>query len=383
MAGRTKRIFISDIHLGDKRSMNGERPYCWIKKNIKPLARFLDEQRTAPDVKEVIILGDLFDDWVVPTDIKPLASFEDIFSTDENKAVIDSLKALAAPNCPVKLAYVPGNHDMNMTFDIAGVKAFMEENFPGIRVIWDGDGNMGAYSVANIAAEHGHRYGLFNAPDTWTHPNSCLPIGYFITRVIAYKAAIHKTRIDLRSIFINFIKNFMNHPDIVGPMFNAVAAYAGLKPNSVIDLNEIPGFTKPKTVQQIGEEYSNLIRNWSNTPGRIYYLTAIAGDIENLSPAANDVYFNHTENSKRIVIFGHTHVPFMDPHALDPKEDFTNHDPDEPWLNIYANCGTWVDRSEKGCTYVETEEVPDKGRHYVRVMTYPAKTTMYEGFVKM
>ena len=55
-----------------------------------------------------------------------------------------------------------------------------------------------------------------------------------------------------------------------------------------------------------------------------------------------------------------------------------------PCSYIYANCGTWVDQS-RYCCYVETEEAPDEGRHYVRVKRYPGNTLLhnYEGFVAL
>jgi UDP-2,3-diacylglucosamine pyrophosphatase LpxH len=108
---RTKKVFISDIHMSDERSMNARNPYCWFKKNIPVLEGFLDEQLQSTDVKEVVILGDLFETWVVPTNHEPLTSFVNICSNTANKPVIDKLKALAA-HSEIKLAYVPGNHDM-------------------------------------------------------------------------------------------------------------------------------------------------------------------------------------------------------------------------------------------------------------------------------
>ena len=74
MSDRTKRIFISDIHMSDQKSMSGINPYCWFRKNIDTLAKFLDEQLAAPDVKEVVILGDLFDQWVIPVNASPINS---------------------------------------------------------------------------------------------------------------------------------------------------------------------------------------------------------------------------------------------------------------------------------------------------------------------
>jgi hypothetical protein len=35
------------------------------------------------------------------------------------------------------------------------------------------------------------------------------------------------------------------------------------------------------------------------------------------------------------------------------------------------------------CTYVETEEISDKRRHYVRVKSYPDNEVIDEGFVEM
>ncbi len=54
-----------------------------------------------------------------------------------------------------------------------------------------------------------------------------------------------------------------------------------------------------------------------------------------------------------------------------------------PSRSIYANTGAWVDQSKYGCTYVETEEVAEEKRHYVRVKDYPNNTCRYEGFVLM
>jgi hypothetical protein len=65
-----------------------------------------------------------------------------------------------------------------------------------------------------------------------------------------------------------------------------------------------------------------------------------------------------------------------------------------PSLNIYANCGSWVDKSSgwfkevggygRECSYVETEEVSDRNelRIYVRVKTFPEHIILDEGFVR-
>jgi UDP-2,3-diacylglucosamine pyrophosphatase LpxH len=385
MGNRTKRIFISDIHMGEERSMRGPNPYGWFKKNIPLLRDFLAEQLKADDVKEVVILGDLFDMWVIPSNYDPLTSFEDICSNPANEDVVNNLRKLAHPSCEIKLAYVPGNHDMGMDVDgIAKIKRFMENNFPGIRFFCNNTVPWGIYNVGTLAAEHGNHYCLFNAPDIWTSNDTFLPLGYFISRIIAYKVLMTGYAGDPRDIFFNFLKDFMKHPDFIEDMFNAIADDAGLKPGDIIKLNRIPGYPVDMTVGDIGSRFSNLIQNWKNTPGNINVPAAIISDLENLSCAASLAYFEHFGSNTDIVIFGHTHIPTMNKqYDLNPLSDNTGHTSDDPCIYIYANSGTWVDQGKKGCTYVETEEVQSTKRHYVRVKKYPSGDSFYEAFVGM
>ncbi len=388
MADRTKRIFISDIHMGDERSMTAHYPYAWLEKNIDSLANFLDDQLHAPEVKEVVILGDLFDEWIIPAEYDPLTSFETICSNDRNKPVIEKLQALAA-SPDIKLAYVPGNHDMAM--DAAGIattKQFMDTTFPGIRFFCDNRVPYGVYSVGTLAAEHGNRYCLFNAPDTWTNPGSSfLPLGYFISRVVTHKVLSTGQNQDPRKIFFNFLKDFMLHPDFVEDMFTAIAQDAGLNPNDTIKLNGVPGYPNAMTVGEVGKRFHKLTSNWERTPGNINVPAAIMGDLENLSYAAAHTYFRAGSHIN-VVIFGHTHVPIMSKSYYDENDVQSDNaaDPNEnACRNIYANSGTWVDQARKGGTYVETEEAQDEKRLYVRVKEYPGKTVInaYEGFVEL
>jgi UDP-2,3-diacylglucosamine pyrophosphatase LpxH len=361
--------------------MNDPNHYCWFKDNIPLLTKFLDDQLKAPDVKEVVILGDLFDTWVLPVNYDPLTSFAKISSSPANKKVIDKLKALAATT-DVKLAYVPGNHDMGM--DAGGIlatKKFMETTFPGIRFFCNSAVPWGIYNVGNLAAEHGNRYCLFNAPDTWTAKDSFLPLGYFISRIVAYKVLQTGSTENYYDILVRFIKDFMMHPDFVEDMFKAIAEDAGLKPSNIVKLKGLPGFPNTMTIKAIGKRFSNLIQNWTNTPGNINLPAAMIGDLDNLSSAASLAYFDHFGSNISIVIFGHTHIPVLDPRDLNPRTDAAARASNEPWNYIYANCGSWVDGSEYGCTYVETEEDANAGRHYVRLKSYPLKTVLEEGFV--
>jgi len=383
---RTKRIFISDIHLTYDRSMNAPNPFGGFKKNIPILAQFLDDQLKSPDVKELVILGDLFDTWIIPTTYLPIKSFDRIIANKENKPVIDKLIALAASK-DIKLAYVPGNHDMSMSAgDIPGTKNFLETNFPGIRFFSDNDVPLGSFNVGTLVAEHGNRYCLFNGPDLWTNSNSFLPLGYFISRIVSYKVLKTGLEQDPREIFFKFLREFMTKPDFIGNMLNAIASDAGLNPKSKIKLG-VPGYPDALSVEEIGNKYKDLCLNWEKSPGNINVPTAIFSDLGNLSFAASLAYFMQIGSKIDIVIFGHTHIPAMNnPAKNTPTSGGDISIPGEiPSGYIYANSGTWVDKSQYGCTFVETEEVPNERRHYVRIKGYPGNNVVngYEGFVEV
>jgi UDP-2,3-diacylglucosamine pyrophosphatase LpxH len=382
MAERTKRIFISDIHMGDDRSMLATpNPYVWFRKNIDLLALFLKEQLNSPDAKEVVILGDLFDTWVIPTDDNPLTSFEKICSNEVNKPVIEALKALAASS-EVKLIYVPGNHDMAMnSAGIPAIKQFMEKKFPGIQYC-DSPAPWGAYMDGVLTAEHGNRYGLFNTQDTWTKPDCFLPLGYFISRVIACKVNNTAHGQDPHDIFVYFLKLYKHFAKFAEYLFLAIAKDAGLDPNKDhIDLSGIPGYLPSMTIGDIGNLFKDLFQNWKDAPGHehVNFAFAIEGDTGELWNAATETYFRpHSETE--IVICGHTHRPILGPlyDTGAPTRNVTIK-PTTPCRAIYANCGTWMDDSQYGCTYVETQEDPQKGHHYVRVKKYPGNT-IYNGY---
>jgi UDP-2,3-diacylglucosamine pyrophosphatase LpxH len=76
-----KRLFISDVHLGagrysdeSKSSETHKYEWDWLSenetKNFESFIRFL---RTvySENIREIILLGDIFDNWVFPHDLVP------------------------------------------------------------------------------------------------------------------------------------------------------------------------------------------------------------------------------------------------------------------------------------------------------------------------
>jgi len=381
-----KRIFINDIHMGDERSMKPSPqhsyPYGWLNRNIIKLTNFLRNQLDAQDVGQVVILGDLFDQWVIPTDFDPLERLDSICSNPANKGIINNLKALAGRS---KLSYVPGNHDMSACpKDIPIVKEFIKATLPGINFICKDDQPTGVYREGKLVAEHGNMYCLFNAPDTWTNPDLFLPLGYFISRVVAYKVAQTGQPENYLDVLCKFILKFKSKPNFIHDLFLAVAEDAGLNQNDKIDMGNISGFGPVITIDEVANKYMHLIQNWDNTHDKIDSMGAIEGDSLGLLWAAYKVYLS-TDPDINIVIFGHTHAwknedpyPFLDENDQENDSSF----PSQPCKAIYANCGTWID-SINLCTYVETEADEDNQRHYVRVKSYPRNQLLQELFVTL
>ena len=376
-----KRIFISDIHMGDQRSMTGHFPYGWLRENIRPLNDFLtglSDQIEAEDVGQVVILGDLFDQWVIPTDLDPLPGLKDICDNPANEGMIHNLQKLANSR---KLTYVPGNHDMSPSQkDIPAVKEFVEGTFPGINFK-----STGFYTEGNLVAEHGNMYCLFNAPDTWTSPDSFLPLGYFISRVAAYKMEHTGQSENYFHNFWNKIKDFIHeyerNPNLIYDFFLDVAHDAGLEDSDEIKMKNITGFPPVITISDVANRYIQLKRDWDNNHDKIGSGTAFLGDSPfGLSRAAFTVYLQ-TSTDINIVIFGHTHswenedvYPSLD------ENDQENGLP-HPSKAIYANSGTWIDH--KPCTYIETQADAQTQLHYVRVKEYPGNKLLQERFVNL
>jgi UDP-2,3-diacylglucosamine pyrophosphatase LpxH len=61
----TKTVIISDVHLS-----NGANNYSWFKDDSK-FKEFLKETAQRSDVKELVLLGDIFDLWLYPIDVAP------------------------------------------------------------------------------------------------------------------------------------------------------------------------------------------------------------------------------------------------------------------------------------------------------------------------
>ncbi|MDR3553347.1 MAG: metallophosphoesterase [Syntrophobacteraceae bacterium] len=372
----SKQIFISDIHMGYDKEVSGRRPYVWFNTNAPFLEKFLDKQLRAADVKAVVILGDLFDQWNIPMDYTPVTTFELICENDTNQQVVAKMKELGLAG---KLIYVPGNHDMAMSREqLSPVRDYIVQTFPGIDFRCDTDLPSGKYEDGALIAEHGNRYCLFNAPDVWTNPDSFLPLGYFVTRCVAYQASKTGNSQTLPHIFSNFLKSWAADPiSLIGDVFSAICLDegTGLTLESIYTLDDIPGYNAGAlSVGDVKARFSGLYSDWAHSARArlVQANTALINERDTLYEAAELVHFYPgSAEAHEVVIFGHTHQPCLKGVPVADGIQTVSEDP-HACFSIYANSGTWVDSAGKGGDYVETEEVVAGGdkRLHVRLKKY-------------
>ena len=354
-AGRNKMVFISDLHL------NVDAPYAWLVDHAPYLAAFLGEVNARDDVAELIILGDMLDDWVTPAGYTP-QTFSDILAANYSNGLVPAFQAICQ-NPNIAVTYVTGNHDL-LSFESQN-KQIISSAFPGMNILSDAPG-LGAYSKDNVIwAEHGHRYTLFNAPDIWSREDGHLPLGYFISRLSASKSDSSGTNYTTPEVLNRFLKS---SPEVnsrlrqsgygqepgrpiddaaIFALYNAVVQWSGVKRWEKFTMNDLDNFTPDPLVGQIAFIYDTIFSGWPDRQNIVGNNEAVINEIGYLANTA-DLLFEMPDRIKdlypftpRIVLFGHTHKAFF---------QYSSGDVD----TIYANTGTWVD-STPNMTWAEIE----------------------------
>jgi UDP-2,3-diacylglucosamine pyrophosphatase LpxH len=376
-----KRIYIADIHMnagwGETKSKKGPPyEYEWLgRKEANRFAKFLEYLNDPAKIREVVILGDLMDDWVYPVNKEP-PSLQQILDASINKGIVRALRKLTE-NEKINVIYLPGNHDMGVTEDI--VKA----NFKNM--VFGGSTFHGsAYRTSRLRAEHGSAHTMFNAPDPINGSVAKLPLGYFISRVVATKA---RDTGDAKRHYWSYADDLL---EMLGPqrlgasVFEAVLEEADLDETTEIFMPKRNGKTastntkkvrkynskassattgKDKkendehvsvTAGQVKEKYAALYDQWIERYGKGIAFRAMMAEIGLLGRVADGLC---KQNDTNIVVFGHSHDCKLD------KDVWFVED------RIYANCGTWCDE-EKPCTWVESQKDRGKKRHIIRVMDW-------------
>jgi UDP-2,3-diacylglucosamine pyrophosphatase LpxH len=354
---RNMIVVVSDLHLG------ADLAYAECKVNLVPLEKLLNQIKAAPNVKELVIAGDLLDEWFVPatTDTyqgKDQADFTKRIAT-ANKGVFDVLNSIILGG-NILVTYVPGNHDL--TFTAANIESVL----PGINQARDGKLGLGTYSPVDypqIAIEHGHRYNFFCAPDPFSNqdiaPGTILPPGYFFTRIGAlYKIQNVPLAGDTLPVVTQNTSGGESQ-DLLFRYWKTWGMAVKMFPitnrfDEKIIHTKVGGFTGNYSIDDLVpfqsanggwinlNLYKGIQDTWearqTHNNVAVHIETARAIDSVNSSIEtdyqANLQYFMNPASDKRIVVFGHTHTPrIITGENLDNKKC------------IYANSGTWIDHN--------------------------------------
>jgi UDP-2,3-diacylglucosamine pyrophosphatase LpxH len=354
---RTQVVVISDLHLG------ADLAYSETNESRQTLIDLLAQVRESPTVRELVIAGDMLDEWFVPATTQTYAGGSQAEFVgriaETNRDVIAALARIIHEG-DIRVTYVPGNHDLDITAEnIASI-------LPGIHQARDDVQGLGAYSPEGqpgIVIEHGHRYNFFCAPDPLSNssiaPGSILPPGYFFTRL----AALHV----VQQCATPGDSIPMVTPNTGGGASQSLAyaywsAWKALLLHTPVEnrfderiiVTNLGGFTQNYAVNDLlpfqatpgGFIDMNLYKGVMDTWDQRQALNHVAVPIpvlqalaDILSPAGTDVqattqYFANPASDVRIVVFGHTH---------DAKLISTvNH---AGLKSIYANSGAWIDHS--------------------------------------
>lgn len=367
-----KRIYIGDIHMNagkgfkekhhdekaDKglkakrphekadRGLKEKHPYEWLgPEEAKRFATFLNYLCDDPMVKEVVIIGDLMDDWVYPVDKEP-PTLKKIVNAPINSEIFQALNRLGeAPE--IRLVYLPGNHDMGVT------KELIADSFP--EMIFGGTSYRNSvYRTSRLRAEHGSAHAMFNAPDPINGSVSRLPLGYFISRVIATKTRDKGPGKRNCWSYADDLLEMLGPQRMAASVFEAVLEEAGLDETTEIKMPKRNGKKWSVIAQDVKDKYASLYDQWKEIRGSGIAIKALMAETGLLGRMADHLC---KQSDTNIVVFGHSHDC-----KLDKDSWFVEN-------RIYANCGTWCDE-KKPCTWVESQKDRANNKHFVRVMDW-------------
>lgn len=378
-------VVISDIHLG------ADLSYAECSKNLRSLELFLSEVKSSRHVKELVIAGDMLDEWFIPATVdiyqgKDQADYVNRIAA-ANRGVINAFNRIIKEG-KILVTYVPGNHDLTITAEN------VDRILPGINQARDEEQGLGTYypqGFPQIAIEHAHRYNFFCAPDPISNqdiaPGTITPPGYFFTRI-----GVH-----------SYINNFPPAVDVIpevtpnilgNPSQLMLFLYWNVwsrtlerftipnKFDEKIIVTNMDGFRGAYSVNDVlpyqsirgghidVKLYKGIQDTWDQRQvhNKVAVGIPVSQAIANAAKAvesdfqARNQYFLNPQSEARVVIFGHTH---------DPKIIASNNHKGQK--SIYANSGTWIDHNSVVPTrmsFVVIAPQSEKENSYTHVRLY-------------
>jgi len=385
---RNKIVVISDLHLGNDLS------YSEDVKHLSRLKQFLNEVRSSATIKELVIAGDMFDEWYIPTrtntyDNKSQADFVKK-TVVANQSIFNVINGIIGDK-KIKVTYIPGNHDMGFTPENVDIA------MPGVNQARDskdkyGIGTYNPDGYPQIAIEHGHRYDFFcsltpNANDAEA-PGAVLAPGYFFARIAANSFTDPTTHDDATKVPVTVLNN-QNDPEqyskyIYYGLWKKVledVIYVKDDFDAKIITTNVGHYTKTYSINDVlphnsttdGSIQMNLYNglftqnNWdnreqyNNAPIMTNINDAIKGSLATsfIDDQSDNQYFRNSQSGVRLVIFGHTHIPMI--------KTYKNL---KGSTCVYANSGTWEDYKSRD----KSKVIEQDSMNMTFVVVSPMKT---------
>jgi UDP-2,3-diacylglucosamine pyrophosphatase LpxH len=259
--GPSRTVVLSDLHIGTNART------CWYQQSVHEpyLAALLDwvihmaADAHAP-VTKLVILGDLFDFWTYPPEVRP-PTVDDIVQA--NPAILGAGGKLAAAIDAVhgNAVYLHGNHDIGI------VQADLDRLPLGNHKLTLVDDLI---VDSGLVLTHGHLFTMFNAPDD-RYPHD-VPVGHFVTRAIAHLLETTlgpgQTAADLTlqgspygfdlTSFLPAVGSWLTSPSVTSTLLDYTATRCGLDENAPITLAD--GSTT--TIKAAKQKYDGLWDHW-------------------------------------------------------------------------------------------------------------------------
>src|SRR3954451_3312243 len=150
-----RAVVISDVHIGN------DTPTVWYQSSVHEpyLIKVFDWVVANQDtVDEVVLLGDLFDQWTYPPWVRP-PSIAEIIAVNPNTLGPDGALARVVKALPGAVTMMLGNHDGTLTqadVDVLSESVGQIKFVPDATYVRTGD------SGARTVFAHGHYSTMFN-----------------------------------------------------------------------------------------------------------------------------------------------------------------------------------------------------------------------------
>jgi len=341
-------IILSDIHMGTT------APTVRYRKEVHEkylLAIFEDIIERANKIREVILLGDIFEFWSYPPNELP-PTLDDIIKANPNilgtkgklRQVLSALKG--------RVVYICGEHDINITqSDLNKIKSS-----DGYTIKYHSGMYIPVYDTG-ILFTHGHEFTLLNSPYLRSE-FAPLPIGYFVTRAIAYMVQNVLIRTpgltiayleeyesynltEFLSKIPDFEKRYAKGSDFVSKFIDAIAYSTGMPKDLQIQVNKNTNVSLndvKKIYENLPYEFNKAMKK-QGLSDQLILSNALSADFNrNYLPwyVQKDAFGGFID----IVVMGHTHSPIV---------TFSNDMID--YVNTGFICPSIINLQEKPITY--------------------------------